>query len=296
MIFVEEVFDPFYLFLLLTAIGDIVVERSGVLNLGIDGFIVFSIAFSYTATIAYNSTTALLLVILCGLLIASVLSFFINFLHSSHVLTGLVLNMIFYGLSAVIGDIGLDIAAERRIPRTLTSPLPLRWYYVVLITIAVSVITWFLLYKTRIGTSIRACGFNPRAADHLGVKVWRTRYLALVIGYVLIALGGYTYTLFYKKSWSTYIGIGYGFLALALAMSSLWHPLIVIAPVAIFSYLLRSLYVFQLEYGISQHILSMIPYIAAIAFVTTITASPLGKRLAIPKALGEIYFREERAA
>ncbi|MEM3980282.1 MAG: ABC transporter permease, partial [Ignisphaera sp.] len=210
--------------------------------------------------------------ILCGLIFASLLFFFINFLHSSHVLTGLVLNMIFYGLSAVIGDIGLDIAAERRIPRTIISPLLLRWYHITLIAVITSVIIWFLLYRTKLGTAIRACGFNPRAADYLGVKIWKTRYIALIIGYTLIALSGYTYTLFYKKSWSTYIGVGYGFLALALAMSSLWHPLIVLVPVAIFGYLLRSLYVFQLEYGIPQHILSMIPYIVAIAFVTIITA------------------------
>jgi len=292
----EEIFEPFYLFLLLASIGDIIVERSGVLNLAIDGFIVFCIALCYTATIAYNPFTALALAIAIGILYASIITLFVNIFHSSHVLTGLVLNMVFYGLSVVIGDIGLNVATERQIPRTLVAPVPLRWYYVILITIASITITWFFLYRTKLGIAIRACGFNPRSADHLGVKVWRTRFIALVIGYIVIALGGYVYTLFYKKAWSTYIGMGYGFLALALAMSSLWHPLLAVIPVAIFSYLMRSLYVYQLEYGISQFLLSMIPYLVSIAFVTVVTASPLGKRLAIPKALGEIYFREERAA
>jgi ABC-type uncharacterized transport system permease subunit len=292
----EEIFEPFYLFLLLAAVGDIVVERSGVLNLVIDGFIVFCIALCYTATLAFNPLIALALAIALGVLYASIVALFVNLLHSSHALTGLVLNMIFYGLSVVVGDIGLDIATEKRIPRTLTSPLSMRWHYIVLITIALVMAVWFLLYRTNLGIAIRACGFNPRSADYLGVKVWRTRFIALVIGYIIIAFGSYVYILFYKKSWSTYIGIGYGFLALALAMSSLWHPLLVAIPVAIFSYLMRSLYVYQLEYGISQFILSMIPYAVSIAFVTVVTSLPIGKKLAIPKALGEIYFREERAA
>lgn len=292
----EDIFETFYLFLLFTALGDIVVERSGVLNLGIDGFIVFSIALSYTATIALNPVLAVLLVITSGLLYSLLVSLFINLLHSSHILTGLVLNMVFYGLSVVVGNMGLNIASQLAIPRTLASPIYLEWYHIFLMSIAASIAIWFLLYRTRLGIAIRACGFNPRAADHLGIKVWRVRYLALVLGYIVIALGGYIYTLFYKRAWSAYIGMGYGFLALALAMTSVWHPLVVIAPVAIFSYLMRSLYVFQLEYGIPQQLLLMVPYLISIVFITAVSISPLGRKLAIPKALGEIYFKEERAA
>lgn len=295
MIDLGAVFEPFYLFLLLVTLGDIVVERSGVLNLGIDGFIVFSIALSYTATIALGPAIALAMVIVGGLLYALLISLFVNLLHASHVLTGLVLNMIFYGLSVVVGDLGNDIAAQSLVSRTLVAPVLLEWLHILLISMSLATLVWFLLYRTGIGVAIRACGFNPRAADYLGIKIWRIRSLALALGYVVIALGGYTYTLLYKKSWSNYAGMGYGFLSLALAMSSLWHPLIAIAPGALFSYLMRSLYVFQLEYGISQHLLFMVPYLAAIAFVTAITASPIGKRLPIPKALGEVYFREERA-
>lgn len=296
MISLDDIFEPFYLFLLLTAIGDIIVERSGVLNLGIDGFVVFSIAISYATTLALGYPLSLAIVIVCGIAYALLISFFINFLHSSHVLVGLILNMVFYGLSVAIGNMGLSIATQRSIPRTLTSPILLNWYHTLMLSIALAITIWFFLYRTRIGIAIRACGFNPRAADYLGVRIWRTRVLALVIGYIIIALGGYTYTLLHKKAWTTYIGMGYGFLSLALAMSSLWHPLIIIIPVTVFGYLMRSLYVFQLEYGVPQQLLMMVPYITAIAFVTIILSSPLGKKLAIPKALGEIYFKEERAA
>uniref|UniRef100_A0A7C1E3W5 ABC transporter permease n=1 Tax=Fervidicoccus fontis TaxID=683846 RepID=A0A7C1E3W5_9CREN len=293
---VEELFESFFLFLLLAAVGDIIVERSGVLNLGIDGFITLSFALCYSATIAYGPVASLVLVLVAGALYALLIALFVNLLHSSHVLTGLVTNMVFYGLSVLIGYWGLDLATERGVPRTLSISTPLDWRTVLALSILAVSATWVFLYRTRIGTAVRACGYNPRSADYLGVNVWRTRLLSLVLGYIIIALGGYVYVLFYSKAWTPYIGMGYGFLALALAISSLWHPLLIALPTVIFSYLLRSLYVYQLEYGISQYILSMIPYLASIIFITAVIASPLGKKLPIPKALGEIYYKEERAA
>lgn len=291
-----DIFESFYLFLLLASLGDIVVERSGVLNLGVDGFIVFSIALSYTASLALNPLTAMFMVLVCGVLYALLISLFVNLLHTSHVLTGLVLNMAFYGLSVIVGELGYDIAFQKNVPRTLTPPIVMGWQHVLFISITLAMSIWLLMYRTRIGVVIRACGFNPRATDSLGVRIWRARTLALVLGYIFIALGGFTYTMFYKMSWSPYIGMGYGFLAIALAMTSLWHPLIVLAPVALFSYLERSLYVFQLERGIPPPLLNMVPYAAAIVFITAVTTSPIGRRLPIPRALGEVYFKEERAA
>lgn len=295
MIDLSFIFEEFYLFLILAVLGDIVIERGGILNLGIDGFIVFIIALTYTITVISNPLTALIINIFFAIAYAKIISLFVNFMHLSHVLTGLVLNTIFYGLSVVVGNIGLSLASLYLKRRTLVAPIVLSWYGIMLITIILSLIAWIFLYRTKIGIAIRACGFNPKAADYLGVKVWRTRFLALVIGYIIIAFSGYTYTIFYKKSWSSYIGIGYGFLILALAMASLWHPLVALIPAVVFSYLERSLYVYQLEYGISQQLLSMIPYLVSIILVSVIRATPIGRKIIVPKALGEIYFKEERA-
>jgi len=295
-VILEELFESFFFFLLLAAIGDILVERSGVLNLGIDGFITLCLAICYSATIAYGPLASLALAVTAGVLYAILIALFVNLLHSSHVLTGLVMNMIFYGLSVIIGYWGLDLAMEKGIPRTLMIGLSLDWHSILTLSFISVLTAWLFLYRTRTGTAIRACGYNPRSADYLGVNVWRTRMLSLIAGYIVIALGGYVYVSFYSRAWTPYIGMGYGFLALALAISSLWHPLLIVLPTIIFSYLLRSLYIYQLEYGISQHLLSMIPYIASIVFITAVATSPIGKRLPIPKALGEIYYKEERAA
>lgn len=295
MIILEEVFEPFFLFLALATLGDIVIERSGVLNLGIDGFIVFSIALCYTVTMIYGAVIALVIIIIFAILYASIISLFINFLHSSHILTGLVLNMIFYGLSAVVGNRGLSYALSIG-KATLTSPIYIEWQYILVLTIFVTIAIWIFLYKTRLGVAIRACGFNPRAADYLGIRVWVIRWCSLVIGYIVISLGVYVFMLLYAKTWFTYRGMGYGFLILALAMASLWSPLVAIMPITIFSYLEKSQFIYQLEYGISQYILSMFPYVFAILFVVIVNISPLGRKLTIPKALGEVYFKEERAA
>lgn len=292
----QAVFEPFYLFLVLATLGNIVIERSGVLNLGIDGFIVFSIALCYTSTVLCGPLAALLLVVLFGVLYSLLLSFLISFLHLPHVLTGLILNIIFYGMSVVVGGVGRELSVELIGKRTLSAPIALEWHHILLISVGTAVALWFFLYRTRLGIAIRACGFNPRAADYLGVRIWLARLLALSVGYSIIALACYVYTLFYKTSWDTYAGRGYGFLAIALAIASLWQPLIALIPVVLFSSLERLQYVFQLEYGIPQPLLSMIPYAVSVAFITAINLLPFGRRFSVPKALGEVYFKEERAA
>jgi len=166
---------------------------------------------------------------------------------------------------------------------------------VIILALIVTFMVWILLYKTKIGTFIRACGFNPRASEFLGIKVWKVRMIALVIGYTLIALGSYIYIVAYRGAWLPYSGMGNGFLALALAMASSWHPILALLITILFVYFYTSIYILQLIYGMPAAIVNMLPFTVSIAIVTIIQITPIKKKLTIPRALGEVYFKEERA-
>ncbi|MEM0213525.1 MAG: ABC transporter permease [Ignisphaera sp.] len=280
--------DPLAIALTLWILGDIVVERSGVINLAIDGIITFSIAVTFVAVQNIGYVQGLLISLASTIALSLIFATFINVLHAPHVLTGLSLNIAFYGVGALIG---LRYMKSRSlVPIGIGKPI------LALIGVATAVLTWFTLYRSRLGTEIRACGFNPRAAEAAGVRVWRTRYIATIIGYTLVSIGSYIYTTIYRSGWSQYTGMGYGFLAITLAMASSWHPLIAY-PIAIaFGYLYTSSYALQLLYGVPTDVVNALPFMVSLAVVVIVYATPLSKKVAMPKALGEVYFREERAA
>ncbi|MEM1678101.1 MAG: hypothetical protein QXV81_03825 [Ignisphaera sp.] len=285
---IENILNAFTLSMIFIVLGDIIVERSGIVNLSIDGVITLAIAISYVAMLRFGPLQALILSISIAITIALAISLFINILHASHVLTGLCMNIVLYGASATIG-IALGGGKSTR-------QIALPSIHLVMYTLLAIIIVWYMLYRTRIGTAIRACGFNPRASEVLGVKVWRIRTLALVIGYTLIAVGSYIYITMYRGAWLPYSGMGNGFLALALAMASSWHPIIASLITVLFVYFYTSIYILQLIYGVPAAIINMLPFIVSIAIAILIQVTPIKKKLSIPRALGEIYFREERAA
>jgi simple sugar transport system permease protein len=280
--------DPLVVALVLWVLGNIVVERSGVINLALDGIITIGIAVAFVSTQYFGYFIGLLITIVTSLAFATMFMIFINIMHTYHVLTGLALNILFYGLSALIG---LRLQKSPVLATLTLSPVLLA-----LVSILAVLFTWFILYKTSIGIAIRACGFNPRASEHLGIKVWRTRFLASTIGYTLAGIGSYIYATVYRGGWVQYTGRGYGFLAITLAMASTWHPLLSYPISLVFGYLYTSIYALQLLHGIHPEIVNAIPYVASIAIVTIVYSTPLHKKLAAPRALGEVYFKEERAA
>jgi ABC-type uncharacterized transport system permease subunit len=291
--------DPLVVALVFWVLSDIVVERSGVINLALDGIITVGIAVAFVSTQHLSYTIilwgvdmgpimSLLVTVATTVVLATLFMFFINILHAYHVLTGLALNIAFYGLSALIG---LRLQKTPTIA-TLRLPPPI----LALVGILVVLSTWLILYRTTIGMAVRACGFNPRAAEHLGVRVWRARFLASAIGYTLAGIGNYIYAVVYRGGWVQYTGRGYGFLAITLAMASTWHPLLSYPIALVFGYLYTSAYALQLLYGVHSEIVNALPYIASIAIVTVVYSTPLHKKLVAPRALGEVYFKEERAA
>uniref|UniRef100_A0A7J3QGM5 ABC transporter permease n=1 Tax=Ignisphaera aggregans TaxID=334771 RepID=A0A7J3QGM5_9CREN len=284
---IENLLNVFTLSMLFMVLGNIIIERSGIINLSIDGVVTLAIAISYVLMQRFEPILSVFIVVLLIVAIAFIISLFINILHSSHILTGLSMNIALYGLSATIG---VALSIERTIKQVIIPQS-----YVIILALIVTFMVWILLYKTKIGTLIRACGFNPRASEFLGIKVWKVRTIALAIGYTLIALGSYIYIVAYRGAWIPYSGMGNGFLALALAIASSWHPILALLITILFVYFYTSIYILQLIYGMPAAIVNMLPFTVSIAIVTIIQITPIKKKLTIPRALGEVYFKEERA-
>ncbi len=292
---IERFLNPLALALTLAVLGDVVVERSGVLNLAIDGLFVLCVAVTFSVFVATSSPImALIAVLACGAVLAVVMSMLINVFLANHVLAGLAMNMVCYGIATIVGT--------RFLGRALPTSLYMDTVTIGVVVALSTALTWLLLYRTSFGVALRACGYNPRNAEALGIDVGRTRLVAMLLGYELIALGAFVYLASYVGTWSAGLGTGWGFLALSLAIASLWHP--VLAPILATSF--AALYVSMVEIQthpirigsvvikMSPAMVSAIPFVAALVLVSILYATPLRRIVSPPRALGEPYFREER--
>jgi len=285
----DNVFSPLTLAMVLMVLGDIVVEHSGVLNIGIDGVVALSVALSFALSLTTNDPVLVFaLVVLAAIAVALVVSLIVNVFVASHVLTGLAVGFACYGLGS--------IAALPHLGRSAGVHPTLHWYWVLGVSVVLALAVWYMLYYTKLGIAIRASGNNPYAAEALGIHVWRIRTLALVAGYSLIALGGAIYELGYIGIWSQGLGVGRGWLALSLAIASMWHPLAALGITAVYSYVETSMWALQLAAGIPAAVINAMPFLTALGIVVAVHATPVKKRVSPPRALGAEYFREERTA
>lgn len=275
----------------LAALGHGIFEKSGVLNLAIDGVFTLGVAIAFSAAAVWGSPnwgliTALVVASLFGLLIA----FLVTKLPISHGAVGLSVMFVGYGLASLVG-----VPVRSTIGSAPWYPIN-EWFWAGLITISVIIglVAHLLISKTKLGAAIRAAGENPHAASALGVNILKTRLIAGALGYALVGIGAALYVLSYTQSWAEGTGMGDGWIAFAISLSAGRHPIATLFAAAIFAGLLKYRYGLQGTLGLSPHLTNMIPYIAALAAMVIFMITPLHRRLAPPKSLGKIYFKEER--
>jgi len=285
--------------LLLAAIGELVVERSGVLNLGVEGMMVMGAVCGFGAAFATGSP---LLGVFAGIGAGMGLSLLFGFLTLSlvanQVATGLALTLLGLGLSGLIGEgfvglPGIKLAAIHIpvltdipfIGRILFGQDPLV-YFSLFLTAAVS----YVLFRTRLGLIIRAVGANHHSAHALGYRVISVRYLCVMFGGGCAGLAGAYLSLAYTPQWIENMTAGRGWIALALVVFASWLP----ARVAIGAYLFGALmilgfYVQAQGIGIPSQFLSSLPYIVTIAALVFISANRMLTRLNTPACLGQPF-------
>ncbi|MER8489316.1 ABC transporter permease [Mesorhizobium australicum] len=285
--------------LLIAAIGELVVERSGVLNLGVEGMMVMGAVGGFGAGYLTGSPwIGLLAAIVVGALFSLLFAVMTLSLATNQVATGLSLTLLGLGLSGMMGTgfVGqpgvrlpnLDIPGLSSIPivgRLLFGQDPI-FYISIALTAAVM---WFL-FKTRTGLTLRSIGDSHASAHALGIKVVRYRYLSVIFGGACAGLAGGHLSLVYTPQWVENMSAGRGWIALALVVFASWRPWRVLAG----AYIFGAVWIGQLHaqaFGIPvpSQMLSSLPYLATVVVLVLISRNKRLTMMNTPASLGQPF-------
>jgi general nucleoside transport system permease protein len=286
--------------LVFAAIGELVVEKAGVLNLGVEGMMIMGAVAGFAASVATGSATlGVVSAMIAGAAMAALFGMLTLTLMSNQVATGLALTMFGLGLSALIGQAysGMSVPSFPRLNVPALSSLPVigrplfnrdALFY---LSIALVAGTAYMLTFTRIGLVLRAIGENHDAAHAIGYPVVGYRFLALMFGGACAGLGGAYLSLVQTPIWVEKMTAGRGWIALALVVFAAWRPGRVLAG----AYLFGGISVLQLHaqgFGlvIDPQILAMFPYLATIVVLVIISADKMRLKLNAPASLGKPFF------
>ena len=285
--------------LLFAALGELVAERSGVLNLGVEGMMAVGAVVGF---IAGNATgiplVGLLAAILGGMAMATFFALLTLVFVANQVASGLALTLFGVGLSALIGDkyvsipgLGLErvhIPGLSDIP--FIGPLVFGEDPMVYVGIALTIgVSWFL-FRTRGGLIVRAIGDNHASAHALGYNVIRTRFLAVLFGGACAGLAGGYLSIVYTPQWVPNMTAGRGWIALALVVFGTWLP----TRVAIGAFLFGAISIIQLSaqgHGIAipSQFLAALPYLTTVVVLVVISRNRMLMRVNTPARLGQSF-------
>jgi len=273
------------------ALGELIGQRSGVLNVGIEGVMLFGATLGF---IAAQSTGSYVLGFLVGIAIGGLLGllhgFFSITLGGDQVVSGMGIWILGFGLTTYIGNPYTGPLGMERIPTILgVSP----FFYVGL---ALVVVSWFVLSKTSLGLRIRSVGENPAVAEVSGISVAKTRYLCVTISGMLMGLAGAIYSLDYNPVWNYNFLMGWGFIALALVFFSMWNPLILLGGSLLFGTLWQLSLNPQLVLPgvLSRYVWRTVPFVITLGVLLIMSTKWFRTRwgAARPEALGQPYAKE----
>jgi simple sugar transport system permease protein len=272
-------------------LGELTGQRSGVLNVGIEGVMLFGATLGF---IAAQSTGSYLLGFLVGIAIGGLLgllhAFFSITLGGDQVVSGMGIWIVGFGLTTYIGNPYTGPLGMERIP-TIFGFSP--FFYA---GIALAVAIWFVLSKTSLGLRIRSVGENPSVAEVSGINVTRTRYLGAIFGGMLMGLSGAIYSLFYNPVWNYNFLLGWGFISLALVFFSMWNPVILLGGSLLFGTLWQLSLSPQLVLPglLGRYIWRMVPFVITLGVLLIMSTKWFRARwgAARPEALGQLYVKE----
>ncbi|HVP86582.1 MAG TPA: ABC transporter permease [Casimicrobiaceae bacterium] len=288
--------------LVFAALGELVTEKSGVLNLGVEGMMLVGAVISF---IVAATTGQPWLGVGAGMLAGAALSLVFAVLTLSlmanQVATGLALSLFGVGLSAFVGLQYVSVVIEGIKPLAIAgwSDLPFvgRLLFahnplVYLSLVLYALIEWFL-FHTRAGLILRAVGESPASAHAIGYPVIAIRYLAVLFGGACAGLGGAYLAVAYTPLWTEGMTAGRGWIALALVVFATWKPLRVLAGAYLFGAVTLAQFQAQaLGVAVPSQLLSMLPYLATILVLTIISRDAVMIRLNAPASLGQPYHPE----
>ena len=303
--------------LLFATIGEIFAERSGILNLGVEGMMLLGAAAGFGTSLAFgNPWIGLAAAMIAGGILSLVHGFVTIQLQADQVVSGLALTFLGTGLALVLGE-GLSGQNAPTIPAfdiPVLSGIPFigpvffqDHSLLVYVGFIFTPLAWYYIYRTRPGMHLRAVGEKPEAADTLGINVYRQRYFYVFVGGCLAGLAGATISLSVSPGWySTLTTSGQGWIAIGLVIFAQWNPLTAALGAYGFGALRRGILDLQgpaTIFGFTNPLyvnsnlgffLLMTPYILTIIAVIVGSRAATRKRIGAPAALGVPYIRGER--
>ncbi len=285
--------------ILLAAIGELVVEKAGVLNLGVEGMMITGAICGFAIAVETGSPMiGFIAAAIGGALLSLIFAFLTQYLLSNQVATGLALTLFGLGLSSLLGQsyVGIKPPATNQINIPVLSDLPvlgpILFGHDIMVYISILIIAgvWALLKYSRIGLVLRAVGENHDAAHALGYKVIRIRILAIMFGGACAGLGGAYLSLVRVPQWTEGMTAGAGWIALAIVVFASWKPWRVLLG----AYLFGGVTVLQLNLqaaglAIPVEYLSMSPYLITILVLVIMSADRSRAALNAPASLGRVF-------
>lgn len=285
--------------LLFIALGEVICEKSGVLNLGQEGMMLMGAVVGFLA--AYTTGSAGLGIfgaIFMGMIMSLIFAFLVLQLGANQVATGLALTIFGTGLSAFVGAdvVGQTVQGFQPIIIPLLSDIPILGKVLfthdllVYVSFAMAGIVAYVANKTRTGLVLKAVGENPHAANAIGIKVLRVRYCAIMFGGAMAGLSGAYMSLVYTPMWIENMSSGRGWIALALVVFASWR----IGNIMLGAYLfglasIMHLVLQGMGWSISPNLLAMLPYVATVLVMVIISADKFKEKLLAPRSLGKPF-------
>lgn len=295
--------------LLYAALGELLAERSGVLNLGVEGMMLVGAVMGFWAVQRYASLPlAILVAAAAGASMALIHAFLVVTLRANQIVSGLALT-IFAGAAGLSSYLGNDLGlADSPARRSFTPVLPQSWQdapvagpilfdHSILVYaswVAVALVALYL-NRTRLGLSVRAVGESPAAADAMGINVTAYRYAHTLAGGAFAGIGGATFSLAITPQWVDGLTAGAGWIAIALVIFAFWRPVLCLLGAYLFGAFSGLPFTLQARgVTVAPELLQSLPYVMTIVVLVLVSSAGARRRLGAPAALGIPYVREER--
>lgn len=286
--------------LLYATLGEVVGERAGIVNLGLEGVLLVSASVGVSVTSrTHNAYLGVLAALLAGGLMNLVFGYLVITRKANQLASGLATMFLGFGVSALIGKdvVGAKIASLPRLLLPGLSGLPrvysslFKFDILIFLAIPMAILIWWLLFRTRWGLGVRAVGENADIAFASGRNPLWIRYQALFVGGLLAGLGAAHLTIAYTMTWTEYMTGGRGFIAVALVIFSRWHPLRAIAGALIFSGAVAFQLLMQASgVQVSPFLLDTLPYLLTLL---VLIAWGGNRKQSAPASLGRVYLGTE---
>jgi general nucleoside transport system permease protein len=299
--------------LLYAALGELLAERSGVLNLGVEGMMLVGAVMGFWAVQRFHVTTTLALIgaILvaagAGAAMAAIHAFLVVTLRANQIVSGLALTIFagVAGLSSYLGN-DLDLAKsparhqfQEIFPKSwqdvkVVGPILFGQSALVYASWACVVLVALYLTRTRTGLNVRAVGESPAAADAMGINVVRYRYAHTLTGGAFAGVGGATFSLSITPQWVAGLTQGAGWIAIALVIFAFWRPTLCLVGAYFFGAFTALPFALQ-GHGVTvaPELFQALPYVMTVLALVLVSSRAARLRFGAPAALGLPYVREE---